>query len=265
MKKARRNHWFSVCLAAILTLATAGTLATTAQADPITYQIFNHPDGNEIDVDVDTDGYVLRLDVSGVNTFNANAPGTAVFFRWEPGTGMASIFGTVIHNESGEIWMIDAELSTVLLTDSDMVTPWYGSNDTDETYDDMFQDLLANMDGSGSSEDFSTDEARIYFTNISLTLTTSLVSPTYMGPTSWVQFPNDPSDKRFFIQYNWRTGESVLGGTGWLKVEGTNDDPPGCCQDFLFIVGTTPVPEPSAVFLLGLGLAVLGVVRRKRH
>jgi hypothetical protein len=258
--------------------------SVSAIAGPI-YQVSNHPDGGEIDIGVDEDGYALRLDVGGVNTFNANH--SVLTFSWEPGLSTAVLSGLVTHNESGptdgfdagdDLWTVEALFQAVTLTDEPAV-PWFGVNPPELTYDDMLADLLADANfpdpGAERSIDFDSSVARIYFELIHLTLSTGVSDPVYDGPTVWDEFPNSP-DKQFFIQYRWRLWEpqysgshfDLLSGNGWLEASPDSGTPSGCCQDFIFVLGDrSEVPEPGsgAVLLLGIAAAFAARPRRGRE
>ena len=250
-------------------------LAVDASAGPIAYRIFNHPNGNQIQGTVDQDGYILRLDHNGqVNTFNGNH--TSVFFQWDSDANPveATITGLITHNESGstsfydtndDVWQIDATFQKVALTDEAPGTPWYDPHAVNETYNDMFSDLLADANfpdrAVERSDNYSADVARIYWELFNFTLTPLSGSPAYQGPTIWDEFPNNGS-KLFFIQYRWRlwggaySGDefSVLGAAGWA--EEADDVGTAGTQDFLFVVDTVPTPEPGSV----AGMAAIGIL-----
>jgi hypothetical protein len=159
-------------LVVLFAFTTAAVFSIRSAKVTITYRINNHKDGSEIDQDVDSDGYVIRLDIDRqVNTFNANH--TDLFFSFEPGGTTATIHGSVTHNESGDesffemgdnVWDIDVRMDMtstfddVLLTDGG--TPWYGGNDPNQTFDDMITALLANDDDGDNDSDDETRRAR---------------------------------------------------------------------------------------------------------
>lgn len=264
----------SRCLA--MTLA-AGLLGVGAQvhATPITYQVFNHADGTAISDSVDADGYMLRLDNgSQTHTFNANQ--STVLFSYDPTVSpdTASISGLVYHNESGtntnsfdgldDAFLISVTFSGIHLAEEG--APWYGSNPTNASYDDMISDLLsfANQPSTSAetSHDYSTDVDRIYFDEMTLTLSSAVsngLGVTYNGALDWSEHGPD-----FFMQYNWRLGGSndLIGAAGWLEhtlgggTTGTND--------FLFTLGTSTVPEPASASMLILGSLAL-FNRKKRN
>jgi len=266
---------------------TIGTFATDAHA--ISYQVFNHPDGNAIPVGktVDEGGYVLRLDLGNqLNTFNANH--TQLTFNFDPGTTTATITGLVTHNQSGEkykryddfddVYRIDATLSGVVLTERGSVAPWFGYNSDSQTYNDMVSDLLTDANNPRSAEEqshaFSDNVARISFQWDSLTLapvTINGLGQTYTGPLSWTE-KGDP----FLLQYRWRLWDDTYAGdqfdllaaAGWLQadtgVRGTHD--------WLMVLGKKPtppggggaIPEPTTTLLASLALGVLATRLRRR-
>ena len=277
-----------------LTGAVALILASSeASPAPISYRVFNHPDGNQIQHSPDEDGYILRLDLPNgnadnlPNTFNANH--TVVTFDWDDDNPFeATLSGIVTHNESGtddeirdgadDSYFLSATFMTPLLTDetNDPNLRWYGFEQDDEVYNDMFADLLddANLPNLPIEEDdgFSADVARIYFELIDLVLTPLDVEDDPIAPLHWDEFPNDPDDKQFFIQYKYRlTGSefmdeqfNTLAASGWLEPYENGGSSAGA-QDLLFITGKRPrLPEPSVVYLFGVGLAGLAWTVRRR-
>ncbi len=279
----------------LLSFTTAAVFSIHSAEATITYRINNHKDGSEIDQDVDSDGYVVRLDIDGqVNTFNANH--TDLFFSFEPGGTTATIHGSVTHNESGDesffeagddVWDIDVRMDMtstfddVLLTDGG--TPWYGGNDPNQTFDDMIAALLANGDDPDNNSDdetssgFSEEVARIYFEMSGFSLSPQSLNPDYDGPRDWDEYPNPPDRKPFFIQYGWRLedGDDMLGAAGWLEpfIEPTltlhhdQNNNRRCCQDFLFVIGERQfMPEPASGTLVVLAVvAMIGAIGRRRR
>lgn len=278
----QRARFSKIVCASLVALGVGVLGATPAAAGIVTYQILNHPDGNAINVDVDTDGYVLRLDLDGtINTFNANT-GPGVFFSFNTETNTGSISGTLRHNESGsgQLWQIDATFSGLHLG-SDSASPWYADS---SLYDDIVADLLNNADIPATSGEKSivtdlTAADRIYFEFVDVALTPLSPDPQdYTGPLVWDEHPDTgqmADDKFFYLQYRWRLWDSsyedsafdLVGAAGWLE-PGAGEDRIGenikGSQDFLFVFGDrVTTPEPGSALMLLLGGAALAVRRRR--
>jgi|GEM_PF-3093755 len=251
----------------------------SAEADPVTYQIFNHPDGSQIQHSTNSDGYILRLDIdhkNQVNTFNANNT-TGVYFSWDNDVNRnyATMHGFVTHNESGstsgydandDVYRIEALFRFPQFTDVNGANPkWWGNNDGDDVYNDMIADLLADANNPQRSverdKSSTSDVARIFWSRVDVELTLVTDNPggqQYTGPTRWDEFGPD-----MFFQYDWRLWDDsfdAVAAAGWL--EKAYDRGPKGVNDFLFIFGD-PVPEPASLGLLALGSVML--IRRRRR
>lgn len=279
--------------AAAALVAAALCVVVTTRAAAITYRVLNHPDGGSItDHDPDkvgTEGYILRVDTRDRhNTFNANQ--TRVLFNWEPGTDRATLSGDLFHNESGsdnaafdggdDRWHLDATFRAIALAD-EPGTPWYGSNPTTATYDDMLRDLYrdGNVPDTAAERSGSYDAnlARIYWHLVDATLSPRTPGPLYDGPVVLDEFPNNDI-KPFFFQYRWRLWNDrydgsefdLLAAAGWLDEPGGQSDRP--TQDFLLVIdpGVTiqagpPIPEPLSAGLCTIGLGALGMCLWRRR
>ncbi len=278
--------------AGALLVAMFVVAAFAADAHAVSYQIFNHPDGNAIPghKTVDQAGYVLRLDASGqTNTFNANH--TTLTFNFDPNTTSATITGQVTHNQSGtdtneydskdDVYHLSGTLSGVLMTERGSSSLWYGSNDPAKTYDDMVGDLLDDANNPRSSEEqshqFSDNVARIYFKWDFLQLTPDSgnlgLGDAYTGPLTFTE-----AGPPMFLQYRYRLWDDefdgdafdVIAGAGWLSSGGYDRG----SQDYLFVLGKTPlgdkppsgvIPEPVTATLALMGLGALGMNMRRRR
>ena len=269
---------FNKVTTTLAALGAAAALAITAPAFGAgTYQVNNHPDGGGISVDTDSDGYILRLNTGGVdNSFNANVAGTGVFLTINPGaagTGTATLSGVVSHNESGtdstqsdmddDFYQIDATFATPLAGGDSI---WYSQN-ADDVYSTILDDLLAAAIDPGDNAMFNPDNERLNFllvdlslTAISNPLTTAMNTGAFGTDLVWDEFPNDQS-KPLFIQYGYRNFENGLSGAGWLNIPGA-DTQTATPQDLLFVLTPTVVPAPAA---LPAGIALLGMIAAKRR
>lgn len=292
--------------AAGILLALGLGVTTPAEAAVVSVAAHDHPDGA-----LAPPLYGLRLGygVNDPNGFSFDAVGAGVLFSFDPDADPNKAFlnGTVKHVidegatvANGGFYTINATFQNVTLTDNNTdglpgnntANPvWHGS----ETglYDDMLLDLANNSDVTSDTENFDDGLDRVYFAIVDLTLTydgTSGNANTYAGaddPFIWDEYPNDPNDKQFLIQKDYRLGghagdEGKLAAAGWLEEQ---DDTESYCwingykkygyacrrtSDFLFVLDTptppgTGVPEPATMSLFGAGLLGMGVAAWRRR
>lgn len=250
-----------------MTTAAIGIAGTAGLAQAaITVPLFNHPAG------VYGANYGLRLDnEEGIQTFNFD---TGVYLNLDPATNTASIFGTVVHNQSGDFYLIDAEIDLLQYTNDG--SEWR-SDTSGDLYDTVLFDLRENGDTtSGIDEmdlkDLPTPADRIGFNAVDLTLTfqadggsdgaTYSVGSQTGDTFTFAEFPPgaDEDTIPFMIVKGHRLPpeSDALVGVGWLT------DVPGqrtFIQDFIFQVGP-PIPEPTSLGVLGAGGLLL--LRRRR-
>ena len=204
-------------------------LVPAAQADTFTYMAGNHPDGNAA-----PPFYGLRLDFNGVKqTFNF----LDVLFTYDDSTGMASLQGTIQHNQGTGNQALYQMMASFQISGGIFVG-------------DPIQHLLNN----GGFLLFGMSE---------LWLTPLNAPGSYPGPLHWIGKSNN-SDQEFLLKFGHRGFEGVS-GFGWLQTCDDFNDPSTCAQtgtnDFLFTLHA--VPEPGTTTLLGVGLAALAFFRRR--
>lgn len=249
--------------AAIAAIGVAGA-AGSAQAATI-FQLLNHPDGGR------GGDYGLRLDnEEGLQTFNFDA---GVYLNIDPVSDSARIFGTVMHNQSGDFYLIQADIDLLQYTHDG--SEWR-SNTSGDLYDGVIEDLIADGDSASAIDemdlkDLSTLADRIGFNSVDLALTYMADGGTdgvtysvgsQTGPTfNFVEYPPGFEEETipFMIVKGFRfpADSDNLTGVGWLT------DVPGQrtgFQDFIFQVGP-PIPEPTSFGLMGA--ASLLLLRRR--
>jgi len=268
--------------------------ASFSTANPVTWEVLNHPDGNFQNPGGE---YMMILSSEWCDKCTFSVAGGGVFMSYDvmTDTHQATMSGTVQHvatdgvseNGNGGLYTISAtfEMGNCSPCNTDNLTdgngaggdPWWGSNVADGTsglYEDAFQDLLDNSNtpysggGAAASASYSEDVDRIYFDFVDMTLTHDSGSDSYDGPLVWDEAPTG-GPKQFFIQDGWR-GADGLAAAGWLEADsGQGDkykfDGP---SDFLFTLDnfttTTGMPEPATTTLFALGLAAVGFTRRRK-
>ncbi len=276
----------ATAIVAAFYMATAGM----ASASPVTWEVFNHPDGN-----FQTPGgeYMMILSSQACDkcTFGVTGGGVFMSYDVDTNTHLATMTGTVQHlatdgvaENNGGVYNISATFemgncspcNTDNLTDGGAGGPWWGANVADGTsglYEDAFQDLLDNSNtpysggGAAASANYSEDVDRIYFDFVDMSLTHDSGSNTYSGPTVWDEAPNG-GPKQFFIQDGWR-GADGLAAAGWLDAPNQGDKTKfSGPSDFLFTLNpfSTPtgMPEPATTTLFALGLFAAGFSRRRK-
>ena len=240
-------------------------VAPGASADSI-YLLLDHGFGNQ------GPDYGLRVDTNVVNTFSFEQGAVPVTMTFHTASNTATIAGEILHNQSGQLWGLSADLSAHVLTSN--ATEWR-SDTTGDFYDEMIVDF-GTPAPVGADNHFSADAMdlkdetqmfdRIGFTVLSLTLT-QLQDPGYDGPLNLYDYPQGPNEIPFLLVRGHRLSSSsdeFIVGIGWL-----NDvQPPGTqtkshTRDFLFRVGPL-IPEPQAAVLFGAGALVVGVALRRR-
>jgi hypothetical protein len=260
-----------LALACLFSLASLGV----AQAALIV-QLLNHPDEPALNP------YGLRLDnAGGLQTFNfdpASAPGVGVFMSFDTAGGdAAKIYGVVKHNESGQLWSIEAKLGSHLYTNFDALN-WNASN---SLYDDVINDMVAkarNEDaaGEGNLKEIALPADRLgwFDVNFQMDLLGGGIAVFELpgqpnGSITMYDTPQAPEKLPFMLVKGHRLGpaSNVIAGIGWLDTRPPDEQDMNMApnQDFLFVIGPT-VPEPSSIVLAllgGLGLACVYRARRK--
>ena len=202
----------------------------------------------------------------------------SVQFIVDENSGLATLSGQVIHQQSGQVWQLSANFDGIRSTGS------FASGSV--PYAGMMDDLLNGGDGGGAII-WGGSPGPGGFTSLNnLTLTTSILNPAYTGPTSFIVGQADGNGDAFGVSVNDAfhppahiPGFGGLGASGWWGYETTQGVPcetPGWCNgdvvkvlkhggDSHFILSPTsvnPVPEPGTFALFGLGL-IPGAVRRR--
>jgi hypothetical protein len=238
--------------------------------------LLNHGFGSE------GPNYGLRVDNGSVQTFSFGPDGGAGVEMQFFSDNTAKIVGVTKHNQSGQLWSLDADLSIHLFTNDG--SEWR-TNLSGDLYGEMLNDLInfganENHAGEHNLKDKNYAADRIGFEV--LTLTMELQSPgpavfTLPGQTNGVitlyDFPQSANVIPFLLAKGHRLGNSSqeIAGLGWLDPRKPSDQNggDGLTQDFLFKLKSdsiTVVPEPgSVVAIAAIALVgLIGCVRKRR-
>ena len=267
------------CLVAVL----SGLIGVTETQAGLIVPLLDHGDGAK------GSNYGIRIDNGAVQTFSLQLGGASVSMKFFTGGALknqAQIFGTVKHNQSGQLWNINAALDVHLFTNDG--SEWR-SNLSGDLYDGMITDLITTGDsefGSGGmslkNNVFIADRIgfRVVTLDMSLQSGQGAAAFTLPGQTggnvTLYDYPQGSENIPFVLAKGHRLSASSneIAGFGWLDArtpdaQSGND---GLTQDFLFRLGSgTPtdnnpiIPEPSSIVLLvsgGMSFLVFG--RRRK-
>ncbi|MEM9352940.1 MAG: PEP-CTERM sorting domain-containing protein [Planctomycetota bacterium] len=158
-----RTPWLA---ALALFVASAASHAQAGALTPGIYELFNHPDGA---IATPTEPYGIRLDagtppVGDGPTFDVEGAGP-VLLTWPLFSTTATITGSTINNETGEIWDVDYTLTGVTaVSDGFIATGGTGTL----TYADVgpaptpsAYTLTGALDGDGEAFEFRMDGYRL--------------------------------------------------------------------------------------------------------
>ena len=217
-------------LAAFFTL---GAQATVIDADTL-YDLSNHPDGGAADPlsGLRLDG-LLTGHTADIYTFDFEDAASSMTMLWDSATNTLTITGTAFGGEDGgsayvsgttEIWNITF------------------------TYNDMYVCGTGLCSNSG----------------------TGTVSSATFGSYDLIAVSGRNS-YAFQLDLDHR-GFAGISGWGWMNhcPSAENEGAGGACDthlyasDWLFTAEKTPVSEPATLLLLGIALAGMGLVRRKK-
>lgn len=214
------------------TLATATTVAHAGIApvlDNGAYMLGNHPDGNAADP-----LYGLRLD----ELYDATGGHDRFTFNFEhPLSGM-----------------------TMTVTDDSVTIAGqaYGGRDTGSNYaDDLYRGVYTIE--FTYDLDVTIGEDTILAANVGTMRDTGTIT-TPLGDI--INLASQMSGSRTFEVSADHRGFDGLSGFGWLN-HGDDAGSHISASDWLFTIAAPLVPAPSAISLVGLGLA--GLIRRKRR
>jgi len=262
-----------ISLAAALLAGAASLLLAGGAAQAATmFALENHP-ANPPEVG---GGYGLLIDdSSGLNTFDFENGGGEVFFVIEDADS-ATITGTVRHNQSGQLWSVNAQLDGVVTTNKDNggTEPWYDPTRPNQLYDGILEDLLLNGDsvlgdGGANLKNLAFEADRLAFRIDQVTLE-------YLGDPADAAWDPDGDGDGIYELMGYPSGVpdmvpmvlakghglplGELAGLGWLTEPG---QAPEGVRDFSFVVGA-PIPEPSGATLFALGSLLFAAEIRRR-
>lgn len=175
-------------------------------------------------------------------------------------TGKATLGGTVVDIDSGELWlfsgMLDGIGSSGMFWNSLPPVP----------FDTMFSELLANGNSS----------ARIFYAEAKFEIAPTILNPTYTGPRLFVNNTNNlPAFGGEDLDIHRRIVNSqpyLVIESGWWAITEVNGvvDGQRSHGNYRWIITKLPqqehppVPEPVTSVLFGLG-SVAGLISRRRR
>lgn len=256
----------------LLAAATGLLLAGGAAQAATMFALENHP-ANPPEVG---GGYGLLIDdSSGLNTFDFENDGAQVLFTID-GADSATISGTLKHNQSGQLWSLNAYLEGVVTTNKDDggTEPWYDPTRPNQLYDGIIEDLLLNGDsvlGDGGANlknlAFEADRLAFRVDNVTLEFLGDPADAAWDpdgdgdGIYELVGYPGGlPDMVPMVVAKGHGLPSGEIAGLGWLTEPG---QAPEGVRDFSFAFGA-PVPEPSSATLFAVGslLCAAGIRRR---